>query len=72
MWRLYGDNGRGIMLCFDYNILKDKAKLSSETTLGEVLYANKNERKAKYKKATKDYDIETLNDTTEDAFAACA
>ena len=72
MWRLYGDNGRGIMLCFDYNILKDKAKLSSETTLGEVLYANKNERKAKYKKATKVYDIETLNDTTEDAFAACA
>lgn len=23
MWRLYGDNGRGIILCFDYKILKD-------------------------------------------------
>lgn len=72
MWRLYGNNGKGIKLCFDYGLLQLVSKIGKETVLGKVLYASRNERKAKYRQAAKDYDIETLNDPTEDAFSACA
>ena len=28
MWRLYGDNGKGIMFCFDYKMMKEISKLT--------------------------------------------
>ena len=72
MWRLYGDNGKGIMFCFDYKMMKEISKLRPETVLGRVIYSNDEERKEKYKQALEDYDIITTNDPVEDMFAACA
>lgn len=72
MWRLYGDNGKGIMFCFDYELLRKKSKESSETCIGKVLYSNNANRRDKYELALKTYDIDTINDHTEDMFAACA
>ena len=72
MWRLYGNDGKGIMLCFDYRLLKAISKENSETCLGKVIYANNNNREEQYKQALQAYDIETVNDPNEDLFAICS
>lgn len=72
MWRLYGDNGKGLILCFDYELLQAISKSNSETCLGKVLYSNNSNRREKYELALKAYDIETVNDPTEDLFAVCS
>lgn len=72
MWRLYGDNGKGIMLCFDYKMIQEISKLIPETVFGKVIYSSNEERKEKYKQAIDNYDIITTNDHVEDLFAACA
>ena len=72
MWRLYGNDGKGIMLCFDYHLLKTRSKEKAETSLGKVIYANNKNRKEKYEQALQTYDIETVNDHIEDMFAACS
>lgn len=72
MWRLYGDGGKGIMLCFDYKLLRTASRENAETSLGKILYANNENRRAKYEQALNDYDLTTVNDPVEDMFAACA
>ena len=71
MWRLYGDNGKGIILCFDYKMIQEISKSRPETALGKVIYSSDEERKEKYKQALDNYDIITINDPVEDMFAAC-
>ncbi len=72
MWRLYGNDGNGIMLCFDHELLQAVSKNKAETSLGKVLYSNNENRKEKYQQASQIYDIQTVNDPVEDRFAACA
>lgn len=72
MWRLYGENGKGVIFCFDCKMIKEISKLRPETVFGKVIYSNIKERKEKYKQALDDYDIITTNDPVEDMFAACA
>lgn len=72
MWRLYGDNGKGIMFCFAYEPLLNISKDRSETSFGKVLYSNNEDRREKYEQALNAYDIVTVNDPVEDKFAACS